>query len=248
MADTGTCVHDILPPYDENRRAVAGAAPAIGQIVRTIVPNLCDTWKVFDAQRADQVRHSSVSGVIRSLNEDVDYRPKANRLPIFSLHLGESEELLAVKSKLRPCVVLMTAMGIPPQHLPNDWQRSMGQVAFRYTSYLVAPIFSFARKDERKAFGPAMAARIECLIYPQFVYLPRSGGIIRSDSVARLDRAFWTTLAPPSAPEQLFLHDERLGVLQNQMLLLQGLPASAEYFEMASILQIELKPEYATAE
>jgi len=244
MADTGTCVHDILPPYDEKRRATAGANPVVGQIVRTVVPNLCDGWKIFEAQRADQVKHSSVSGVIRSVDDKVDYRPKATRLPIYSLRLRDSEELLAVRSKLRPCLVLMTAVGILPQHLPNDWQRSMGQVAFRHTSYLVAPIFSIAQKNETKAFGPAMAARIECLVYPQFVYLPRSGGIIRTDSVARLDRAFWATLAPPSEAEQLFLHDERIGVLHNQLLVLQGLPPSKQYVEMADILRLELKSEY----
>ncbi len=69
-----------------------------------------------------------------------------------------------------------------------------------------------------------MAARVECLVYPQFVYLPRSGRVIQADSVARLDRAFWTTLAPPTAPEPLFLSEQRMGVLQCQLLFLQGLP------------------------
>jgi hypothetical protein len=208
------------------------------------VPNLCDGWKVFDATRADQIKHDSVTGVIRSVDSSVDYRPKPGRLPIFRLALGECEELLAIKSKLRPCLVIMTAGGISPENLPAGPERNLGQNAFRHSTYLVAPIFSVAQRDERKAFGPAMAARTECLVYPQFAYLPRSGGIIHADSVARLDRAFWTTLAPPCTTEQLFLSDERIGVLQNQLLVLQGLPASPEYLEMAELLQTELKPEY----
>ena len=243
MATSGTSIHQILPPYDDKRRPQEGDAPAVGQIVRTVVPNFCDHWKVFDATRADQVKHSSVSGTIRPLAQ-ADYHPKPDRLPIFKLRLGECEELLAVHSKLRPCVVLMTSLGIVPGHLPDDWQRAKGLNAFRHTAYLVAPLFSTAQKDERKAFGPAMAARVECLVYPQFVYLPRSGGVIQADSVARLDRAFWTTLAPPTAPEPLFLSEQRMGVLQCQLLSLQGLPMPPDYVEMAELLQLELKDEH----
>jgi hypothetical protein len=244
MSPSGTSIHKILPPYDEKRRFKEGDVPVVGQLVRTVVPNLCDVWKVFDAQRADQIKHTSASGVIRSVDAQVDYRPKANRLPIFTLRLGDSEELLAIKSKLRLCLVLMESVGIPEQHLPNDWQRAKGREAFRYASYLVAPVFSTSTNDERRAFGPAMAARIECLVYPQFLYLPRTGGIISNDSVVRLDRAFWTTLAPPSVPEQMFLSSARLGALQSQLHILQGLPADPDYLEMASILQLELKSEH----
>lgn len=240
----GTSIHDILPPYDKERRFKAGDAAAVGQIVHTVVPNLCEVWKIFDAQRADQVKHTSASGVIRTVDDKVDYRPKPARLPIFTLRLGETEELLAIKSKKRPCLVLMTADGIPPEHLPNDWQRSMGRDAFKHQAFLVAPMFSTAQKDQRKAFGPTMAARIECLVYAQFVYLPRSGGIIRADSIVRLDRAFWTTLPPPSSLEQLFLSNERMGVLQNQLRILHGEPPADDYLEMAQLLQLDLKQEH----
>lgn len=248
MAETGTNIHDVLPPYNKEKRAKDGEPPIVGQVVRAVVPNLCDSWNIFNAARADQVKHDSVVGAIRSVDPDVDYRPKADRLPIYNLRVGDSEELLAVRSKLRPCLVLMTAVGIPAKHLPDDWQRAKGQNAFRHSAYLLAPAFSIAQKDEKKAFGPAMAARIECLVYPQFVYLPRTGGIIQADSVARLDRAFWTTMAPPFVPEQMFLSDERLGVLQNQLLVLQGLPPSKEYLEMVELLAGELKSEYQVKE
>ncbi len=107
---------------------------------------------MFDATRADQVNHASVSGTIRPLAQ-ADYHPKPDRLPIFKLRLGECEELLAVHSKLRPCVVLIDLTRHAPGHLPDDWQRAKGLNAFRHAAYLVAPLFSTAQKDERKAFG-----------------------------------------------------------------------------------------------
>ncbi|KHS05171.1 hypothetical protein RM61_22910 [Xanthomonas phaseoli pv. phaseoli] len=71
------------------------------------------------------------------------------------------------------------------------------------------------------------------------------GGTIREDSVVRLDRAFWTTLSPPTEFYKLFLSGQRLGMVQSQIQVLQGLDPDQEYIEMVELLRGELAPAHA---
>lgn len=90
-----------------------------------------------------------------------------------------------------------------------------------------------------------IAARAECLVYPQLVFLPRSGGIIQQDSVVRLDRAFWTTLSPPSQLYAAALSDIRMSILQGQLQVLRGEEPGKEYLEMVELLRGELAEAHA---
>lgn len=239
----GTLVSEALPPYDQDAPPTSGQ-PKIGQIIRTVVPELGTTWKIFDATRSDQTSHNSASGVIRGANPLHDWKPKPNRLPIFRLGIGESTELIALRSKLRPCIVLATADGIPDLRLPQP-QRNIAREAFMRPSYLVAPIFSVGTPNESKSVTPTIAARAECLVYPNLVFLPRTGGIIRDDSVARLDRAFWTTLPQPTQLEAMSLSRLRMGILHGQLVTLRGLAPDQDYIELVEILRTELAQEHA---
>ncbi len=193
----GTDIHDILPPYDLTHRPPTVGVPEIGQVVYTVVPDFGRKWQIYDAVRSDHQTHSSVSGTIRGVDEDKDYKPKAGRLPVFRIGLGDCVELLAMKSKMRPCVVLATADGIPDKALPAS-QRNRAREAFLYPAALVAPAYSVDTAAQPRSVTTTIAARAECLVYPQLAFLPRSGGVIKNDSVLRLDRAFWTTLPKPS--------------------------------------------------
>lgn len=240
---SGTSVNQILPSYSE-RKPDQNGEYEIGQIVRTVVPDLGDRWKIFDAERSDQTSHSTVSGTVRHVDPTVDYRPKPSRLPVYHLQLGECEEILAIHSKMRPCVVLGVAGGIHDTEIPAGTERNIGRNALRHRAYCVAPGYSASQPDAPHAFGPTMTARIQCLMYPQFVYLPTSGGIIRKPTIVRLDRAFWTTLPPPVVPEPLLLSKQRMGILSNQLLVLHGKEPDAAYLEMVKLLRSYLAPEY----
>lgn len=239
----GTLVGEALPPYDQQTPPTNGQ-PGIGQIVRTVVPELGGTWRIFDATRSDQTSHNSASGPIRGINPQHDWRPKPNRLPVFLLNVGDSTELLALESKLRPCVVLAAADGIPDLRLPES-QRNIARQAFVRPSYLVAPIFSVGTPSEPRSVTPTIAARAECLVYPQLMFLPRTGGIIRNDSVVRLDRAFWTTLPPPSELEAMALSRVRMSILHGQLLTLRGLAPDQDYIDLVELLRTELADEHA---
>jgi hypothetical protein len=235
----GTDIHAILPVYDPNHRPATTGFPEVGQFLYTVVPDVGQTWKLFDAERSDQVSHASVSGTIRNVDVSQDYKPKPKRLPVFKIGLSECVELLALTSKMRPCVVLALADDIPDAALPSA-QRNLARQAFGRPAALVAPSYTVSTVDHQRSVTATIAARAECLVYPQLAFLPRSGGIIKNDSVLRLDRAFWTTLPPPSELCALSLSKHRQAILHGQMLTLQGQEADEDYLELVELLRAEL--------
>ncbi|WP_155521894.1 hypothetical protein [Xanthomonas translucens] len=239
----GTDVNDVIGVYDKSRIPLIDGEAEIGQFVLTVTPDFSHPLKIFDAQRSDQVSHSSVSGVIRELDASKDFL-RSDRLSILKLSLGGFEEILAIKAKARRCLVLARTDGIPDQHLPST-DRGIARPAFQRRGYLVAPAYSVASPGNARAITQTIAARAECMVYPNLIFLPKSGGIIKEDSVIRLDRAFWTTLSPPNEFYKLFLSKERLGMVHSQMQILQGLNPDDEYVEMVKLLREELAPAHA---
>lgn len=243
----GTDIHAVLPTYDPEHRPSEDGPGEIGQVVCTVVPEFGHPLSVFDAQRSDQRSHNLVSGTIRTLDHRCDFRPKPDRLPVFKLNLGECEELLAIRSKMRPCVVLALADGIPDKDLPTP-EVNRARAAFQRTSFLVAPAYSVSTQREPRSIVPTIAARAECLMYPNLMLLPTSGGYLRQESVVRLDRAFWTTLPPPTDFYQLSLSVERRAVLANQWKVMRGEVPDSDYIEMVELLREELAETHRLAQ
>lgn len=235
---------DFLVPYCSQPERPSDTGPAvIGQIVHTVVPEVLAPWQVFDVTRANQVQHTSAAGNVRQARAGVDFRPKPERLPVFGLRLGSSEEVLLTRAKMRPCVVLATAPAIDPATLPKA-EQGIARPALGFSSFMVAPAYSVSTPTERRAMTPTIATRAECLVYPQLMFLPRSGGIIANDSVVRLDRAFWTTLPPPTELCKLALSPERLEVCMEQMDVLRGFTPTQDYLGLVHDLRGLLPPEY----
>lgn len=244
VVGNGTDIHQALPVYRDNHDGLSTSGPAqIGQLVCTPTPDFGYPIQIMDVTRSNQIQHNAVAGIIRNLDPKIDYKEKQNRLPILNLNLEKNAELMAVHSKVRRCIVLARSEGIALSHLPAN-EHAIAHKAFQMASYLVAPLYSVGVKGDSRAMTPTIAARAECLVYPQLVYLPRSGGIITNDSVARLDRAFWTPLAPPTEFFLAALSEARMGCVANQLNVLQGLGVDPEYIEMVEILRGELASQY----
>lgn len=237
----GTDIHEVLPPYGDPQ-GLPKDLPILGQIVMTVAPEFGHPLKMLDIQRSNQISHLGIEGEIRPIDPGKDYRPK-NRLPIHNLRLSDGEELLAIRSKVRRCLVIATSTGIADHSLPEP-DRNIARNAFQRPSYLVAPIYSVATPTDPRAMTVTIAARAECLVYPHLVFLPRTGGIIRCDSVARLDRSFWTSLAPPTEVCEIRLSDDRMAILEGQIQVLRGQEPAPEYLEMVELLRGELAPEH----
>lgn len=244
VVGNGTDIHKVLPVYRDDRSCLSTSGPAqIGQLVCTPTPDFGHPIKIMDVTRSNQVQHNAVSGTIRNLDPKIDYKEKRNRLPILNLGLGTNAELMAVHSKMRRCIVLARSEGIPLDHLPQN-ERALAHNAFDRTYYLVAPIYSVSTPGERRAMTPTIAARAECLVYPHLVYLPKSGGVITNDSIARLDRSFWSPLAEPTELYLAGLSEDRMNHLASQLNVLHGLDVDQEYLDMVALLRGELAPEF----
>jgi len=247
MATGSTCTVDDLSAlvgYYDNKRKPS-ASPEIGQVVFTPVLNTERRPYIADAQRSDPHTHRSADMAIRPMDDAIDFRKK-QRLPIAALHLGETEELVVARAKQRPCLVLAKSGGIDANTLPEGAQRNKALNAFG-DIYCLAPIYSISSANKATSFGPVMSARIKCMMYPEFIYVPPSGLILKVPGIIRLDRLFWSHLFAASEPQPLFISNEILGVCWNQLKILTGESASGEFLEMRDLMLSCLPDEYNEA-
>lgn len=231
----------MLVSYYDNKRKLS-ANPEIGQVVFTPVLNTERRPHIADAQRSDPFAHRSADLSIRPMNDTTDFRTK-QRLPIAALHLGETEELVVARAKQRPCLVLAKSDGINAKTLPEGAQRNKALNAFG-DIYCLAPIYSISTANKPTLFGPVMTARIKCMMYPEFIYVPQSGLILKVPGIIRLDRLFWSHLFAASEPQPLFVSNEISGICWNQLKILSGESAPSDFTDLRNLMLSCLPDEY----
>lgn len=207
----------------------------VGQIVYAPVPDTDPRHKVADVLRSNVTAHDSAELRFRPVDDNTDFRQKPGRLPLAALKLGDTEELLVTKGKQRPCLVLAKSVGVPTASLPEGEQRNKGQHAFR-PIYCVAPLFSCSTGTKTTAFGPVMAARIKCLMYPEFVYLTKKEPALDCDSIVRLDRLFCTHLACVTKPQDAFASDSLVEIAWNQVRMMAGEQPSDTFLDLRELM------------
>jgi hypothetical protein len=218
-----------------------GKEVVVGQIVYAPVSDTNPRHKVADVVRSNATAHDSAELRFRPVDDNTDFRQKPGRLPLAALQLGDTEELLVTKGKQRPCLVLAMSDGVPTSTLPEGAQRNKGQHAF-HAVYCVAPLFSCSTGTKATAFGPVMAARIKCLMYPEFVYLTKKEPALDCDSVARLDRIFWTHLQCATRPQNVFASDSLMEIAWNQLRVMAREQPSDTYSELRELM-IDVLPK-----
>ena len=227
--------------YDKSRKMAA--TPQVGQIVFTPVQFTERRPHVVEAVRSDPAGHRSADIQIRPLHDTQDFQAK-QRLPVKALNLANTEELLAVKAKKRPCLVVASSKGVSWKSLPSGVQQNKAINAFDAV-YLLAPLFSVSTAHEPTSFGPVMTARIRHMMYPEFVFAPQSGGIITQHSIIRLDRTFWATLLAASEAQDLFVSNEIMAICWSQLAILGGnLPFDSTYAEIRECMLEDLPTEF----
>lgn len=226
----------LLPYFDATRKK--GVDPEPGQIV--FAPTLFTDRKpmIADASRSNPHTHDQANIVVRTVDEKVDFRGKPGRLPIYSQSLAQTEELVMSRAKKRPCVILAKTDGVDHRNLPIG-QQGKALNAFD-AAYWLAPIYSVSSGKETRSFGPVMTARVKCMMYPEFMYVPPSGLTIKNPGVIRLDRMFWSFLLAASDPQDLFLSPEIMGICWSQIRLLVGDAPDSNYFPMRDLMLMDL--------
>ena len=100
--------------------------------------------------------------------------------PLHAPKLEATEEFIYLKAKKRPVVLI-----VPPM-LEPDLERSAYGAPMTRNLCLVAPINSMEKKGDAKHI-PEFEMNVRSLRYPELMFLPEQGGVLKTDSVVRLD-------------------------------------------------------------
>lgn len=176
----------IIDPYyiklDPN---VSFRVPQVGQIVHVVSPHPEVIPRILDPERLDPTEHYAAKFTIRPFREGVDFRKK-DRLPIKSLNVGITEEVLVQTSKLRPAIVVSAEFTIFDD-VAAELKRT-GRKHLQQSFVVVVPLYGIEGPDHPGGFPPVMVARIRAMLYRQFFFCPREKSPLVTASVARLDR------------------------------------------------------------
>lgn len=161
-----------------------------GRIVWCPVGNVEEVPRVLDVERATPTDHFATKFSIVQMG--AGHFKERTRLPVKSLTLQGTEELLIAKAKKRPCVVVSSPNTDFADHetVPEiKRKRHLWNGAV-----LLAPLYGLETAADGQGFPPVMVARIKALLYSQFIHIPqkcpKSGISMRKDAIVRLDRMF----------------------------------------------------------
>lgn len=194
---------------------------------------------VADVKRSAVTMHDSADLDIRRYDEAKDFKGKDTRLPVHALRLTDNHELIISRAKKRLCLIIGKTDGADPHSLPEGVQRNKALNAFG-SQYLLAPLYSASSPKKVTSFGSVMCSRIRSLMYPEFFWAPKSGGVISEDSVIRLDHLFLDPLVYGVTPENHFLSAEAQGFVMDQVKLILGEDPSEEFVEVRELLLEDL--------
>lgn len=151
-------------------------------------------------------------------------------IPLASPKLETNEELLVIRAKVRPVVLVMPE--IPPMGVDNRGYR--GRVQRRLS--LVGQVFGLAdTKTGREEFSPSFVDRIRKMEFPQLMFLPAHPGLLEVDSLLRLDE-LQSVFTPHLNPSQHSLGDEVTAVLRGQLQYLLTGAGPSIYTELRELL------------
>lgn len=184
-------IEDVLDTIYEKADGVG-----VGHFVWCPVPHLEEVPRILEVERAASETH--YASKFRIVQMDGTHFKEKRKLPIKSLTLQDTEELLISKAKKRPCIVVACQNTTFKDAAAISEIR--GRKHLQDESMILAPISGAASLDNENGFPPKMVARIRAFLYNQFFYLPKSCPKNRigfeKEGVTRLDRLF------PAAPNR----------------------------------------------
>jgi hypothetical protein len=191
---------------DEFFESVSLTAFRPGQICWVPVPNPDPIPRILDLQRNFPQEHEEVRFELREANQKDDFKRRDRSLPIKHLNLRSNEELLTQRAKKRPSIILSAGVECYPDIAKILKQR--GKKHQQQDSIFVVPCYSVQKEAFDSGFIPEMVARIQCLMYRQFFYLPQCPEF--SELIVRYDRIQVVNDRSPAAiePSTICLSEE----------------------------------------
>jgi hypothetical protein len=171
-----------------------------GQIawVPTLIPKPLP-W-LMDVTRKNPRNHDEVKYSIRGMQPN-DFKYKRDRLPVHRINLHPTEELLAIKAKKRPCIMISQFLmdGISQDEIDK---LTGNKPHLLQQEQLFIPIFSTEVDGSTSGFPQGFVKNIRQLLYPHLLYLPDTSSSKEKvkfndnvkEGIIRLDRIFSSIL------------------------------------------------------
>lgn len=195
-----------------------------GQIawVPTLIPRTLP-W-VMDVTRKDSRNHDEVKYDIRGMQTN-DFSYKKDRLPIHRIDLHPTEELLAIKAKKRPCI--MISQYLLPSLTTDELNKLTGnKLHLLQHEQIYLPIYSTEDEGSMGGFPQGFVQKIKKLNYPHLLYLPETNSSKNKskfngsfkEGIIRLDRIFSSIPHHGKiTPTNIKVSDEYLAVICNYL-------------------------------
>jgi len=210
--------------------------PVVGQFCWIVSPHIDKIPRIMDVERESPTEHLATKFRIRNMT-DQDFWKK-QKLPIISLTLRETEELLIQKAKRRLAVTVAAENTI----FGDIKETVSGREHLQEENILVLPLYGIESAGHEGGFPSAMVARIKALMYRQFFYCPNKAPVY--ESVVRLDRIQPVIpLFPGWMPTDIVLSGEALGVLMGTLREYFGAPQDEDLKALRDMVQDALPDE-----
>lgn len=214
----------------------------VGHFVWCPVPHLEEVPRILEVERASSEAH--YASKFRIVQLDGNHFKEKRKLPIKSLSLQDTEELLISKAKKRPCVVVACHNTAFKDATVTTELR--GRKHLQDDSMILAPIYGTATLEDENGFPPKMVARIRVFLYNQFFYLPKACPKNRisfgKEGIVRLDRLFPAAPNRGVSPMDMRLSGEPLALFMAQLRERLGAPVHENLQTVREIL-LDTLPE-----
>jgi len=181
-----------------------------GQICWVPTPIIDPIPRILDVERNTPTEHEDVKFFLREANQSKDFKKSDRSLPIKYLNLRSNEELLTQRAKKRPAIILSSGVDYFPEI--EKLLKQKGKKHQQQDCMFLIPCYGIQKDEYGNGFIPEIVARIQCLMYRQFFYLPPSAKFL--EMIARFDRIQIVIEKTPAAiePSEICLSDELLGL------------------------------------
>ena len=210
--------------------------PAVGQFCWIAAPHIDKIPRIMEVDRESPTEHYATKFKVRNMT-DQDFRKK-QKLPIISLTLRETEELLMQKAKKRLAITVAAENTL----FDDINERIGGRAHLQEENILVLPLYGIEAAGHETGFPPVIVARIKALMYRQFFYCSYRAPVY--EAVVRLDRIQSVIpLHPGWTPTDIALSGEALSVLMGMLREYFGAPQDEDLTALRAIVQDALPEE-----
>jgi|HubBroStandDraft_6_1064221.scaffolds.fasta_scaffold380453_2 hypothetical protein len=220
--------------------------PTVGQIIWTPVPHLNPQPTVLEVTRQQDDKHPFAYAKWVPMTDKHFTRQSPKGLPILRLNLGETEEMIAFKAKVRPAVIVSTRAavigGLAAKTVASHHEENR---------LVVAPVYGLRDDEDPNGFSGEMATRVRHLMYPQFFPFHSwkeartiHGVCSFKEGIVRFDRLQFVNPSPPGcSPVLLKFSEDALSIMHAMLQAYMHGEPSKKLVELREMLADDIPEE-----